>query len=120
MNGRVDDSLRALVDMNVSNSASGTMHAVTAWIGTAFNGQLVFSRQLIQQLNLKQRAAAEAILADGSKVTLESYVCYMKWFDMVIAAQVVANDGRLPLLGTEMLANRILLIDYANRRLSLD
>ena len=55
-----------------------------------------------------------------SMITLESYVCYMEWFGTLIAAQVVANDGKLPLIGTELLASRVLHIDYASRRLSLD
>ena len=120
MNGQVDDLLRALIEVKVSNSPSGESHVVTAWIDTAFNGQFVFPRQLIEQFGLEQHAATEAILADGSKVTLESYVCYMKWFGSETPVQVVANDGKLPLLGTELLAKRILHIDYKNRRLSLD
>jgi len=109
-----------LIDVTVSNSTSGETQVVAAWIDTAFNGQFVFPRKLIEQLGLEQFAATDAILADGSKVTLESYVCYMNWFGTMIAAQVVAKDGKLPLLGTELLADRMLVIDYANRRLSLD
>jgi len=120
LNGRVDDLLRALIDVPVGSHRSDDRTDVTAWIDTAFNGQFVFTRRHIEQLRLEQLAATEAILADGSKVMLESYVCYMQWFGVVIAAQVIANDGQLPLLGTELLANRVLLIDYANRRLSLD
>jgi clan AA aspartic protease len=120
LNGRVDDLLRALIEVPVGRSRSGERNVVTAWIDTAFNGQFVFPRQLIEQLRLEQLAATEAILADGSKVTLESYVCYTEWFSTVVATQVIANDGKMPLLGTELLANRVLLIDYANRRVSLD
>ena len=106
MNGHVDDLLRALLDVKVSHSPSAENNVITAWIDTAFNGQFVFPRQLIEQLNLKQSAATEAILADGRKVSLESYVCYMEWFGSSIAAQVIANDGKMPLIGTELLANR--------------
>jgi clan AA aspartic protease len=118
--GQVDNLLRALIGVEIRNSPSGEARLVTAWIDTAFNGQLVFPRPLIEQLGLEQRAATDAVLADGSKVTLESYVCYMKWFGTVIAVQVIANDGKMPLLGTELLANRILHVDYAARTLTLD
>ena len=120
MNGQVDDRLRALVKIELINVPSGESHVVTAWIDTAFNGQLVFPRPLIKRLGLEQHAVTEAILADGSKVTLESYACSMKWFGKVAAIQVVANDGKMPLLGTELLEERVLFIDYKNRRLSLD
>jgi len=48
------------------------------------------------------------------------FLSHMNWFGTVTAIQVVANDGKLSLLGTELLANRVHLIDYENRRLSLD
>jgi clan AA aspartic protease len=93
---------------------------VTVWIDTAFNGFLVFPRRLIDHLGLEQEAATDAILADGSCVTLESYICYIEWFGTLVEAQVVANEGKLPLLGTELLAGRVLVADYARKRLSLD
>jgi clan AA aspartic protease len=120
LNGHVDTLLRALIEVEVCDTPSGIARSVTTWIDTAFNGQFVFPRPLIDQLGLEQLAATDAILADGSKVTLETYLCYVSWFGRATAAQVVANDGRVPLLGTEFLAGRTLLIDYANYRLSLD
>jgi clan AA aspartic protease len=85
---------------------------VTVWIDTAFNGFLVFPEDLIKKLGLQPQAVTEAILADGSRVTLESFVCYIEWFGEIVAAQVIGNTGKLPLLGTELLAKRKLLIDY--------
>lgn len=76
---------------------------------TPRDGFLVFSKSLIENLDLDQEAATEAILADGSRVLLESYVCYVDWFGEVVLAQVIANEGKLPLLGTEFLASRRLL-----------
>lgn len=113
MNGRVDQSLRALLDVQVGNSASDQATTITVWVDTAFDGFLVFSKALIDRLDLQQEAATEAILADGSRVTLESYICYVDWFGHVEAAQVIANEGNFPLLGTELLAGRRLIVDYA-------
>jgi clan AA aspartic protease len=86
---------------------------VTAWIDTAFNGFLVFPQEMIEKLGLQQEAGTEAILADGSRVTLESFACYVEWFGELKRVQVIGNNGRLPLLGTELLAKRKLVIDYA-------
>jgi len=120
LNGRVDDELRALIDVQVRNSPSSQATSISMWIDTAFNGHFVFPQQLIEQLGLTQFAATEAILADGSQVTLESYVCYIDWFGSVVPAQVIANDGKLSLLGTELLSARDLHIHYANREVTLD
>ena len=69
---------------------------------------------------LHQEALTQAILADGSQVTLESFVCYVDWFGKVVDAQVIANNGKLPLLGTEFLANRRLVVDYVDRTVSIE
>jgi clan AA aspartic protease len=119
LNGRVDEAHRALVDVEIRHKASDKPTSVTAWVDTAFNGFFVFPRHLIKDLALHQEAATDAILANGSRVTLESFVCYVEWFGETIAAQVVANDGKLPLLGTELLVNRRLLVDYVNRTVSI-
>ena len=120
MNGHVDDALRALLEVSTRRELSGPTRSVTVWIDTAFNGYLVFPRRLIEELDLAQEAATDAVLADGSRVTLESYVCYVDWFGSLVPAQVIANDGSLPLLGTAMLADRVLLVDYVRKRLSLE
>jgi hypothetical protein len=62
----------------------------------------------------------EAILADGSKVTLPTFLCYIEWFGDIIPLEVVANDGYYPLLGTGLLENRVLHIDYVHKQLTLD
>ncbi len=112
MNGRVDDALRALVDIAIRRTESDAPTVVTVWIDTAFNGFLVFPQEMIEKLGFQQEAATDAVLADGSRVTLESFACYVEWFGGLTRAQVIGNTGRLPLLGTELLANRKLLIDY--------
>ena len=119
MNGRVDESLRALVDIAIRRAEAEAPTIVTAWIDTAFNGFLVFPQEMIGKLGLQQEAATEAILADGSRVTLESFACHVEWFGELKRAQVVGNNGKLPLLGTELLAQRKLLIDFATRVVSI-
>lgn len=119
MIGSVDNKNRALLDVRVSDTADGTYTAVTTWIDTAFDGHLVFSQELIEQLHLESLVETEAILADGSKVTLETFLCFVEWFGERIPLQVIANQGLYPLLGTGMLEHRVLHVDYANRQLSL-
>jgi clan AA aspartic protease len=86
---------------------------ITVWVDSAFNGFLVFPHKMIEKLGLQHVAATDAVLADGSRVTLESFGCYVEWFGDVILAQAIGNTGNMPLLGTELLAKRTLLIDYA-------
>ncbi len=61
------------MDLAVRRAESDAPTAVTVWIDTAFNGFLVFPQEMITKLALQPEAATEAILADGSRVTLESF-----------------------------------------------
>jgi clan AA aspartic protease len=112
LNGRVDESLRALVDVTIRRAEEEAPAVVAVWVDTAFNGFLVFPQEMIEKLELQQEAAAEAVLADGSRVTLESFACYVEWFGNVLPAQVIGNNAKMPLLGTELLKKTKLLIDY--------
>ena len=67
MIGTVDEKGRALLEIYVAKSQGEPPLSVTSWIDTAFDGHLVFSQKLIDELGLE----TEAILADGSRVQLE-------------------------------------------------
>lgn len=120
MIGNVDDRSRALLTVSVSKNLAGPTDSVTTWIDTAFDGHLVFSKKLIEELGLETLVETEAILADGSKVVLETFLCFLDWFGERKALQVIANDGSFPLLGAGLLERRVLHIYYAQRSLALD
>lgn len=68
---------------------------------------------------LVKESSAEAILADGRTVELETYACFYDWFGATYETQIVANDGEYPLLGTMLLADRKLEIDYRSRTVTV-
>ena len=120
MNGIVDESMRALLDVSVAATKDARKQVFTAWIDTAFNGGLVIPRGHVERLGLKQASTTQAILADGRSVDLETFTCHLEWFGHVYRTQVVANDGEFPLRGTLLLADRKLTIDYKTKTVVLD
>lgn len=120
MKGIVDESLRALLDVSVAAVEGGERHALTVWIDTAFNGGLVIPRSHMQRLGLKQASTTQAFLADGRTVDLETFTCHLEWFGERYRTQVVANDGEFALLGTLLLADRKLTIDYKTKSAVLE
>lgn len=112
MKGFVDDKLRALIRVPVSANRSGDRNDILVWVDTAFNGGLVIPRNQIAMLGLEKHSSAEAILADGNSVELETFACFLDWFSMTYETQIVANDGEYPLLGTMLLSGHKLEIDY--------
>jgi clan AA aspartic protease len=90
------------------------------WIDTAFNGGLVIPRKQILSLGLELESSAEAILADGNMVELETFACFIDWFGSTYETQIVANEGAFPLLGTQLLSGHKLEIDYAAQSVLLE
>lgn len=120
MIGIVDESRRALLEVSVAADKDAMNEPLKVWIDTAFNGCLAIPRPQIERLGLKQASTTQAILADGHVVDLETFTGYLDWFGKVYRTQIVANDGEFPLLGTMLLADRKLLIDYTTKRVVLD
>jgi len=112
LTGFVDDQLRALIPLSVAAAGEGNPTEVECWIDTAFNGGLVIPRNQIDVIGLTQQSSAEAFLADGSLVELETYGCSIDWFGAKYETQAVANDGEYALIGTMLLAGRRVKIDY--------
>ena len=103
MKGFVDEKLRALLRVPVSASRDGQRTDLVAWIDTAFNGGLAIPHKQVAELGLVKESSAEAILADGRCVELETFACFFDWFGNTYATQVAASDGEYPLLGTMLL-----------------
>ena len=120
MIGTVDDKGRALIEIAVRSKLEAAAETVTTWIDTAFDGHLVFPRRVIERLQLESLAETEAVLADGSSVTLDTFLVYVDWFGRRAPILVIANEGIFPLLGTGLLDHHVLHIDYASRQLTLD
>ena len=119
MKGLVDDCDRALIPIRVANKLRGELTDVVAWIDTACDGHLVFSRELSYSLSLEALVKREAILADRSTVPLESYSCVVEWFGEKVPIQVIENVGRFPLVGTGLLTKRNLAISYQSKSVEL-
>jgi len=119
VNGFVDEKLRALISVPVMATKAGDRTEITVWVDTAFNGGLVTPHEHIELLELVKESSAEAILADGQTVELETYACFLDWFGSTYETQIVANDGKYPLLGTLLLSGPKLEIDYEARTVAL-
>jgi clan AA aspartic protease len=120
MTGWVDESDRALVRLTVKPSSQSSPTEIEAWIDTGFTGDLVLPQVLIDGLGLPQSGAVGARLADGSAVVMDTYSCVLDWFGEEKQIEVVANSGRIPLLGVGVLRPHKLTVDYPLQTLTIE
>ena len=119
MIGHVDDVGRALIDISIRGDEKGESRRLPAWIETGFTTEFVLPKTIICSLDLSSIATVDAILADGSKVQVETYMCFIEWFGRWRQIEVVTSDGDFPLIGVSLLLGLELVVDYRNLRLSL-
>jgi len=112
VNGRVDRAGRALVDISLRPSANEKPTIVAVWVDTAFTGELVMPRHIIDQLGLSQSSAVMAGLADGTEVVLETFSCVVEWLGEPRSIEVVESDAQILLLGVGLLRGHKLTVDY--------
>src|SRR5208282_42579 len=89
--GFVDDQLRALLRVPISSSRDGERTDLVVWIDTAFNGGLTIPRKQVAQLGLSKHSSAEAILADGRSVQLETFAWFLDWFGNTYETQIAGS-----------------------------
>lgn len=118
MNGVVDEYGRALVTLKIRADRSSESADIRAWIDTAFNGELVIPKPMIEAARLEQSAGIEARLADGNSVLLESFTCVLNWFGQERIVEVIANEGEFALLGIGLLIGHRLVVDFTQLAVS--
>ncbi len=119
MNGRVDSSGRALVQIALKRRPLDPPTQLDAWIDTGFTGDVVLPISAISTLGLSQSAAVAAQLGDGSAVLMDIYPCLIDWFGRERLVQVLANNAQSPLLGVGLLRDHKLAIDYPSQTVTI-
>ena len=120
MNGLVDDELRALINVKIGAPGRNNATEIAVWIDTAFNGSLVLPDAMVDSLELPQQSTAEAILAGGKKVELATFGCDIEWFGKSYVTQITTNTSEYGLLGTMLLKDQKLVVDYQAKSVTIE
>jgi clan AA aspartic protease len=119
MTGVVDDYGRALLRVTLRHPVAGGVLDCDAWIDTGCTGELVLLQEKVAALALELGGSVRAVLADGSEVLLETYICLIDWFGKRQQVEAIVNQGQFPLIGVGLLKEHRLAIDYPARKVDL-
>ena len=120
MNGYVDHSGRAILPIEIISELYPAGIRIDVWIDTGFTGDLVLPESIVEKLGLPVSGSVDAILADGSRIELNTYHCQIRWFGRDCHLEVIENKGEVPLLGIGLLLAKELKVDYTNLVVSLE
>ena len=100
--GLVTARLEAMIPLTI-HGLGGKQQDIEARIDTGFSGALTVQPMVIAGLGLAWRSQAQATLANGSVIQLDTYYATVLW-DGAIRNIVIAAADTNPLLGTGLLA----------------
>ena len=77
-------------------------------------------RSQIQRLNLKRGLMVNAVLGDGRKSRMDTFVTWIDWFGELREVEVIASEDRSTLLGVGLMLSHRLVVDYHMLRVTLE
>ena len=110
LTGRVTrDGREAVILLTLLRDHGGETRSLEAFINTGFTDHLTLPPDIVEELGLPLRGAAEVTLADGSVETLPIYRIRLIWHGHERAIRACAASGD-PLVGMALLSESGLLI----------
>jgi len=113
--GRVNNLEEACIYVSLQDGP-----AIECVIDTGFNGWLSFPQKLAEDLRLPIVGRERIVMLGRRKMFCPIAVAQIIWLEKSFNVNVIVNDGEDVLLGTQLLANCILRINYRNKKLTIN
>ena len=108
--GNVNAHREAVVEMRFVQS-----DAFECVVDTGFDGALILPAIVVERLNLPIVARLVFELVGGTRMSANVGLGEIEWLGKRRTVEVILSDGDDALIGTEMFVDAKLLVDYANR-----
>lgn len=120
IDGYVDFSrLFPMVIAKLISSANKEIE-LPAIVDTGYNGEVILPESKIQEMGFEFLGTIDGELANGQIVEIELFKGRLKWFDKVQEVAVGASQSDDTLLGTLLLANSELNIDFKQGQVKIE
>lgn len=88
-------------------------------LDTGFDGALILPTSIVESLNLPIVARLVFELVGGAQMAASVALGEIEWLGKQRTVEVILSESNDALIGTEMFATAKLMIDYANRAVSI-
>ncbi len=113
-NGFVNEHQEAVLEIVLDNGNS-----IECVLDTGFNGSLLLPRKFVEENSMKFVGRETAELVDEITIEIESVLGKIKWFAKEIPIRLFVSETSESLIGTELLTDSVLEIDYINRTVKI-
>lgn len=111
--GDVNSSREALVEIRLGGER------IECVIDTGFNGALILPRLFIDRLGIPIRGRLAFEIVGGTSLVAPVAYANIEWLDEEREVEIIVSDGYDALIGTELLEETTLSINYVTRTVSI-
>jgi clan AA aspartic protease len=105
----VNENLEAVLEIRLANGS-----LIECAIDTGFNGSLLLPRNFVETNSMLFVGSEEAERVEGITAEIETALAHIKWLGEEFSARIFVSETDEALVGTEMLADALLEINYKN------
>ena len=112
--GFVNENLEAVLNIELSNGST-----IDCVLDTGFNGTLIVPREFTDRNAIIPFSRVQVDLVEDKTAEIDVASTEVKWFAGEISINILISETGEALLGTQMLVDSILEIDYKNRSVKI-
>jgi len=112
--GVVNDNLEAVLEIQLTNGS-----VIECVIDTGFNGSLLLPRNFVETNSMFFIGSEEVELVEEITAEIDTAIADIKWLDEEFSARIFVSEADEASIGTEMLADALLEIDYKNQTVKI-
>lgn len=107
--GLVNENLEAVLEIVLSNGAK-----IECVIDTGFNGSFLFPRSFVEENSMRFVGKEEVTMVEDNTIYIETALAEVNWMGEEFSVQILVSENNECLIGTQMLIDSKLEIDYKN------
>lgn len=112
--GSVNSSREALIEVHLSSG-----EAIECLIDTGFDGGIMLPRAFADQLRFPIIGRLAFELVGGTRLFAQVGLANIEWLNETREIEIVVSESNDALIGTELLQNTVLMIDYVSSTVTI-
>ena len=112
--GLVNKHLEAVLQIQLLNGSS-----INCVLDTGFDGSLLLPREFVEENSLLFLGPEKVMLVEKISAEIETALIKINWLGEESSIRIFVSEADEALIGTEMLVDSILEIDYKNRSVKI-
>ncbi len=112
--GIVNENLEAVLQVRLTNGAT-----IKCVLDTGFNGSLLLPREFVEINAMLFVGREKVMMAEEISTEIDTAIAEVNWLDEEFSIRIFISETDESLIGTQMLADTLLEINYKNRTVKI-